>query len=257
MTEYALVTGASSGCGFQYARVLAKRGYNILMVSNEEAIHNRAEEVRAEFPAVQVVSLVRDLSLDDAAKELFRYCQEHELQVEVLVNNAGVYHDRDFLDDSERFNELILKLHVVTPAMLCYHFGKQMAERGKGYILNMGSVTHTMAIQRMSTYASTKAFLHNFSRSLHIELKQKGVRVTTVSPGAVDTGLYNIKSGFTRLGKMFGLIVTPEYLAERGVRAMFRGCNRVTVTSVWVLVSAFVKVLPTCLMRLIRRLGWF
>lgn len=259
MTEnvYALVTGASSGIGFQYARVLARQSYHLIIVSNEEAIHTRADELRQEFPGVDVIALVRDLSKEEAAKELFSYCCEHHLQVEMLVNNAGVYHDRDFCDDSEGFNSLILKLHMYTPAMLCYFFGKQMAERGKGYIINMGSVTHAMAAQRLATYGSTKSFLHHFSRALHIELKSKGVRVTTVSPGAVDTGLYNIKSTFTKIGKALGLIVSPEYLAKRGVWAVKHGCNRVTVPAVWVLIAGLVWLLPTCVLQLIRRLRIF
>lgn len=255
--KFALVTGASSGIGFQYARVLARRGYDLVIVSNEDAINDRAHELQQEFPEVNVVALVRDLSREESAKELFEYCNVQGLDVEMLVNNAGVYHDRDFCNDSEGFNSLILKLHMYTPAMLCYFFGKQMAEKGKGYIINMGSVTHTMAAQRLATYGASKSFLHHFSQSLHIELKAKGVRVTTVSPGAVDTGLYNLNSTATRIGKALGFIVSPEYLAKRGVRAVLHGRNRVTVPFVWTIIAGLVWCIPTCVLQLIRRLGWF
>lgn len=258
MTKYALVTGASSGIGFQYARVLARRGYNMLIVSNEEAIHERAAELKTEFSGVEVVSLVRDLSLQNAAEELHTYCVDHSLEVEVLVNNAGVYHDKDILDDSAAFTQLILNLHVVTPAMLCYYFGQDMANRGCGYILNMCSITAKMAAQRLGTYGSTKAFLCNFSRSLHIELKQRGVRVIDVSPGAVNTGLYSIPQSLTRLGVLTGVIVEPDYLARRAVRAMFRGRSKVTIPTFWsTILVFFVLLLPTWLLRLIRRFGWF
>ena len=165
--KVALVTGASSGIGYEYARVMAGRGYNLLIVSNEEAIHAKAEILRKDFP-VEVVSLVRNLGVQEAAKELHTYCKEHDLQVEVLINNAGVYHDRDFLDDSEGFNYLILNLHMITPAMLTYYFGHDMVERGKGYILNMCSITASVAVQRMGTYGASKAFLQNFTRSVHV-----------------------------------------------------------------------------------------
>lgn len=258
MEKYALVTGASSGCGVQYARALARRGYNLIIVSNEEAIHTRAKEIRAEFSHISVIALLRDLSLQDAAKELHEYCQQQNLEVEVLVNNAGVYHDRDVLDDSERFTQLILNLHVVTPAMLCYYFGQDMAARHKGYILNMCSVTKVMGIQRMGTYASTKAFLSHFTRSLHIELKQKGVNVIDVSPGAIDTGLYNINGFFTTLGKALGFIVSPEYLANRALRCMFRGWHKATIPFVWgYLLEILVLLIPTCMLRLIRRMKLF
>ena len=255
--KYALITGASSGCGYEYARLLAKKGYNLLIVSNEEAIHDKAQVLREDYP-VKVRSLVMDLGRQEAAKELYTYCAEHALEVEVLVNNAGVYHDRDFLNDSEGFNQLIINLHMFTPAMLIYYFGQDMAKRQKGYVLNMCSITANIAVQRLSTYGATKAFLQNFSRSVYIELKDKGVIVTNVTPGAINTGLYNIRPWLTKMGLVLGYIVQPNYLAKRGLNAMFRGRSKVSVPCVWNYVLLFfVALIPTCLLRLIRRLKIF
>lgn len=251
--SFALVTGASSGMGYCYARQLAARGYNLLIVSNEEAIHDKAEIIRTDFP-VQVISLVRNLGVQEAAKELHTYCRENGLQVEVLVNNAGVYHDRDFLDDSEAFNSLIFNLHMYTPAMLCYFFGHDMVERKKGYILNVCSITSDISVQRLGSYGGTKAFLAAFTRSLHIELRGKGVYVTNVSPGAVDTGLYSIAPWLTKVLRCMGIIVSPDYLVKRALRAMFRGRAKTTVPWGWnVLLLACVALIPTWLLRLIRR----
>lgn len=255
--KYALVTGASSGMGYCYARRLAERGYNLLIVSNEVAINDKAILLRRDY-GVEVIPLVRDLSLQIAAKELHTYCTTNQLHIEVLVNNAGVYHDRDFLDDSEAFNTLILNLHVFTPAMLCYYFGHDMAARGKGYILNVCSVTSHIAVQRLATYAATKAFLESFTRSLHVELRGKGVIVTNISPGAVDTGLYHIRPFATRIGKALGYIVTPDYLVRRALRGLFRGQSKVSVPCVWnALLTVLVALIPTSALRLIRRLRWF
>ena len=254
---YALITGASSGCGFEYARIMAKKGYKLLIVSNEEAIHDKALLLRQDF-GVEVISLVRNLGVQDAAKELYDYCKAANIQVEVLINNAGVYHDCDFLADSEGFNQLILNLHMHTPAMLMYYFGHEMVQRGKGYILNMCSITADIAVQRLSTYGATKAFLSNFTRSLHIELKDKGVYVTNVTPGAINTGLYNIRPWLTKMGLILGYIVQPDYLARRGVNAMFRGRAKVTVPALWNHILLFlVALIPTCLLRLIRKLRLF
>lgn len=251
--KYALVTGASSGCGYEYARLLAERGYNLLIVSNEEAIHAKADVLRKDFPT-KVVSLVHDLGTQEAAKALYTYCQEQGLEIEVLINNAGVYHDRDFHSDSEAFNQLILNLHMFTPAMLIYYFGQQMAKRGKGYVLNMCSITANIAVQRLGTYGATKAFLQNFTRSVHIEMKDKGVYITNVTPGAINTGLYNLKPWATKIGLLMGYIIQPRYLAQRGLRAMFRGRAKVSVPCVWNHVLLFlVALVPTCLLRLIRR----
>lgn len=250
---YAIVTGASSGIGYQYARILAEKGYNLLIISNQEKeLEEKKQELTKDF-AVDVRALTRDLGTQEAAKELYDWCVEQQLEVEVLINNAGVYHDRDFLADSAAFNEMILNLHVTTPSMLIYYFAQDMVERHKGYILNMSSVTSEIAVQRLATYSATKSYLKNFSRSVHIELYHKGVYVTAVRPGAVNTGLYNISNGATKAGMIIGYITTPEKLARRGIRALFNKRAQVT-PGFWNHVLIFlVSLLPTGLLRLIRR----
>lgn len=254
---YAIITGASSGCGYEYARVMASKGYDLLVVSNEDVIHDKAILLRQEYN-VKVISLVQNLGVQEAAKELYEYCQTNGVEVEVLINNAGVYHDRDFLDDTEGFNQLIFNLHMHTPAMLMYYFGQEMVKRGKGYILNMCSITADIAVQRLGSYGATKAFLQNFTRSLHIELKNKGVYVTNVTPGAINTGLYNIRPWLTKMGLMMGYIVEPDYLARRGVKAMMKGRAKVSIPGGWnTILLFFVAFVPTGLLRLIRKWGIF
>lgn len=253
--HFALVTGASSGIGLEFAKQLAQRGYNLLIVSNEEAIHARAEELRKEN---EVIPLVMDLGRQESARELYEYTRAHEIEVEVLVNNAGVYHDRDILDDSEAFTSLIMNLHMYTPAMLCYLFGQEMRERRHGYILNVCSVTSKIVAQRLGTYASTKCFLSAFTRSLHIELKPYGVYVTDVSPGAVDTGLFSIPKWVTKAGKALGIIASPKMLVRRALRALFHGRSKTTIPTVfWQVLCFIILLIPTWMLRLIRRLGWF
>ena len=257
-THFAIVTGASSGMGLEFAKQLAQRGYNLLIVSNEEAIHTCAKQLQATYPQLLIESLVLDLGRQSSARELYDYAHTHEIEVEVLVNNAGVYHDRDILDDSEGFTSLIMNLHMYTPAMLCYLFGQDMKARRKGYILNVCSVTDKMAAQRLGTYGGTKAFLSHFTRALHIELKPFGVYVTNVRPGAVDTGLYNIKPVYTKIGKALGIIVSPQTLVRRALRALFHGRSQTTVPTVfWRALTFIITLIPTCLLRLIRRLGLF
>lgn len=255
---YALITGASSGIGYQYAREMARRNYNLIIVSNEaEALSQKAEEIRKDFPSIQVVDIFCDLGKQEAAKNLYDECTSRGLEVEVLINNAGVYHDRDFLDDSPEFNSLILNLHVYTPSMLTYWFGQDMRRRGKGYILNMSSITSDIAVQRLATYSSTKAYLKNFSRCTHAELYDKGVTVTCVRPGAVDTGLYNLKDSATKVGLALGYIITPEKLARKGVKAMFARRARITPGLSSKLLILLIKLIPTCALRLVRRLKIF
>ena len=260
--HFALVTGASSGIGFEFAKQLAKRGYNLLIVSNEEVIKKRAEEIKGSkderISGLEVIPLVMDLGQQSSARELYEYTRAQEIEVEVLVNNAGVYHDKDILDDSEAFTSLIMNLHMYTPAMLCYLFGQEMRERRHGYILNVCSVTSKIVAQRLGTYASTKCFLSAFTRSLHIELKPYGVYVTDVSPGAVDTGLFSIPKWVTKAGKALGIIASPEMLVRRALRALFHGRSKTTIPTVfWQVLCFIILLIPTWMLRLIRRLGWF
>lgn len=267
--HFALVTGASSGMGLEFAKQLAKRGYNLLIVSNVKEIYDAAEEIKSQLSTLntqlstlntqlEVIPLVMDLGQQSSARELYDYAHAQNLEIEVLVNNAGVYHDKDILNDSEGFTSLIMNLHMYTPAMLCYLFGQDMRERRKGYILNVCSVTSKMAAQRLGTYGGTKAFLCHFTRALHIELRRYGVHVTDVSPGAVDTGLYSISPALTKIGKCLGIIVSPQTLVRRALRALFWGCSKVTIPSIfWLILTTIILLIPTCVLRLIRRLGWF
>ena len=256
--HFALVTGASSGIGLEFARQLAARGYNLLIISNVLEINDAADSIHRDYPSLSVIPLVMDLSRQSSARELYEYTRAEEIEIEVLVNNAGVYHDTDILDDSEAFTSLILNLHMYTPAMLCYLFGQEMRERKHGYILNVCSVTSKIVAQRLGTYASTKSFLSAFTRSLHIELKPYGVYVTDVSPGAVDTGLFSIPQWVTKAGKCLGIIASPQMLVRRALRALFHGRSKVTVPAVfWHILTFIILLIPTCVLRLIRRLGWF
>lgn len=120
----ALITGASSGIGYQYARQLAARGYDLLIVSNDaEGIANSAAEIRKQY-GVRITPLYRDLSAENAAEDLYRYCEDEQLDVEVLVNNAGVFFFDDLARVDSRRIELMLRLHVRTTTLLCHYFGR-------------------------------------------------------------------------------------------------------------------------------------
>lgn len=254
---YALITGASSGIGFQYARVMAERGYNLVIVSNEaDALAEKEEELKRQY-AVNVVSLFCDLGRQSAAQWLYDTCRERNLEIEILINNAGVYHDCDFLKDSLEYNQLILNLHVNTPALLVYYFGREMVRNHKGYILNMSSIASNIPVQRLAAYGATKSFLKNFSRSIHIELYDKGVKVTAVCPGAVATGLYHLSEKKIKIGLKAGIIMPSERLARKGIKAMFKGRARITPGLINHIGLLLIGLIPTCLLRWIRKHNLF
>lgn len=224
--QWALITGASSGIGYQYARVLANKGYDLIIVSNEEQeIISKGKLLSRDF-GVDVHPVCMDLATTDAAEKLFRFCKDNKLQVGILINNAGMFSLGEIVDSEASRNEKILTLHMHTPTMLCHYFGQVMKQEGRGHILNMSSMAAWLPYSGIGLYAASKRYLKNFSRSLRTELKDYGVHVTTVCPGAIATDLYNLPQHYQRLALRLGVMMTPEKLAAKGIRAMFhrRAC---------------------------------
>lgn len=249
----ALITGASSGIGYQYARLLAARGYELIVVSNEpERIVQTAVELHNEY-GVRAMPLYRDLSLDGAAEELYRYCEQERLDVEVLVNNAGVFFFDDLTEVRPERVALMLRLHVQTTTLLCRWFGRAMKARGRGYILNMSSMSAWMPFPGISVYAATKSYLKTLSGALHDELRDHGVRVTAVCPGAVATGLYNLSERYQRLALRLGIMMTPEKLARKGLRALLRGRRRIVPGTFNRLFVPLAGLIPGALIRFVKR----
>ncbi len=222
MEKIALVTGASSGIGLQYATELARQKHDLLLVSNQEKeLQETAEKLRSEF-GVETEAVYKDLSQESAAEELHTYCKEKGYQVDILVNNAGVFFFNEFNNTSLPRIELMLNLHVKTMSKMCWYFGNDMKERGFGYILNMSSMSAWMSMPGISVYNATKAYILNFSRSLWYELHPYGIGVTAVCPGAVDTGLYGLSSYWRKVAVKIGVSMRPEVLVKKALKKMFK-----------------------------------
>ena len=221
---YALITGGCSGIGYAYAEEWAKRGYNILIVSNREDLNAEAQnKLQAAFPQLSILARYQDLTLSDAALELFNFCQNERLTVEVLVNNAGMFYFGAAVEKSMSQTHNMTMLHCTTPADLCVLFGKTMKERGCGYILNAASIPAFMSFPTISVYQASKAYLLRFSKGIHYELSHYGVKVCCVCPGAVDTDLYNLPVNIRKRLRAIGIMLSPEQIARRGVRATMHG----------------------------------
>ncbi|MCL2762306.1 MAG: SDR family NAD(P)-dependent oxidoreductase [Treponema sp.] len=220
---YALVTGASSGIGLAISRELARRGYPLFMVSNEkEKLNEAATEIQAEY-TVKIKILCMDLSQADSAQKLFDYCAENNIQIEILVNNAGIFFFNDVIDTPPFRMETMINLHVLTPAMLCRLFAKQMIDaQTEGYILNITSITSQMMMPGISLYGATKSFVRCFSRAMRHETLDRGVSITAISPGAVATNLYNLPPRYMKPGLGLGIIMKPERLARLALDKMFQ-----------------------------------
>ena len=250
--KMAVITGGSSGVGLEYSREFASRGYALALVSNRDAdLADAKQSLEREF-RVPVHTLCADLSDVGIADNILAWCDSIGLQVEVLVNNAGMFFMEYLSPENLGKAETMMGLHVFTPTRLCILFGARMKDRGKGYILNMSSMTARIPAPGIAVYSASKAYLKSFGRSFSYEMRPYGVRVTTVCPAAIDTGLYPLGTRLRKTLRRLGIIRSPHWLARRAVKALFRGRRTISPGLTNALVPALVAILPP---RMIDRLG--
>lgn len=219
---WALVTGGSSGMGLEYARQLAVIGCNLLLVSNQKEELEQAAESFIQGRDILVIPHYQDLATETAAEELFAFCQTENLQIDILINNAGMFFFEELTPENEAKALTMLRLHVFTPMRLCILFGEEMKKRGYGYLINMSSMAAQLPCPGITVYSATKAYLKSFSKSLYFEMRPYGVGVTTVCPAAIATPLYRLKPSLLKLGIKVGLIGTPQWLVRKAIKGMLR-----------------------------------
>ena len=231
--------------GLCYARALAAKGYNLLLVSNREEELDAARAALTTAYPVQVTTRFQDLAAADAADRLFAWCtQELGILPDVVVNNAGMFFFKELeTADLDRV-QAMLNLHVATITRSCILFGEAMKKRGSGYLLIMSSMAARIPAPGITIYSATKAYLKSFGRSLSYELKPYGVGVTTVCPAAIATPLYRLDPQKMKLGVRLRLIHTPEWLVRRALRALFRGRRVICPSAMNVWLPALIDLLP-------------
>jgi uncharacterized protein len=219
----ALITGASRGIGRAFATELARRGYNLLLVARSAA---QLEEVAAEArqQGVQAAILTQDLAAPHAAETVAAWAAGQTQELAVLVNNAGygLWGRFEELSLADQQNMLQLNMHV--PVALTHLLLPALRRQPKAYILNVSSTAAYQAVPTLTLYAASKAFLLSFSRGLRYELRESGVSVTCLSPGATTTDFAD------RAGMSAGLqetankvSMTPAQVAQAGIAALLAG----------------------------------
>ena len=215
----ALITGGSSGMGLEYARQLAEMGCNLLLVSNQrEELEQVAKDLKTD--EIQVIPHYQDLATETAAEELFAFCQAENLQIDILINNAGMFFFEELTPGNEAKALTMMRLHIFTPTRLCVLFGEAMKRRGYGYLINMSSMAAKLPCPGITIYSATKAYLKSFGKSLYFEMIPYGVGVTTVCPAAIATPLYRLKPSLLNFGVKIGVIGTPQWLVRKALKGM-------------------------------------
>lgn len=217
----ALITGGSSGMGLEYARQLVQIGCDLLLVSNQkEELEKVAKDLKTD--EIQVIPHYQDLAIETAAEELFAFCQAENLQIDILINNAGMFFFEELTPDNEAKALTMMRLHIFTPTRLCIMFGEAMKQRGYGYLINMSSMAAKLPCPGITIYSATKAYLKSFGKSLYFEMRPCGVGVTTVCPAAIATPLYKLKPSLLNFGVKIGVIGTPQWLVRKALKGMMR-----------------------------------
>lgn len=218
---FALITGASSGIGVSFARALAARGRDLILVArSKDKLDALAGEVVAKY-ARRVEVIAQDLSLEGAAQRLFTALTERGLEVDLLVNNAGFGAHGEFWKLSlDRQSEMI-RLNVVALTELTYLLLPAMVERRRGGVINVSSTASFQPVPYTSVYAATKAYVTSFSMGLAEELADYGVKVLALCPGGTATNFFD--AGQWEKRQFPGGLQSPEEVVEAGLRAFERG----------------------------------
>ncbi|WP_121810262.1 SDR family NAD(P)-dependent oxidoreductase [Mucilaginibacter kameinonensis] len=220
----ALITGGTSGIGKELAKLFAKDNYNLIIVARDQAELDSTKNELQKF-GITVKTIAKDLSDMEQAKTL---CSDVTEKVDVLVNDAGqgVY---GLFKDNELEKELgIIHLNICATVILTKHFVQQMAERGEGKILNLGSVAGKLPGPWQAVYHATKAFVLSFTTAIREELKDSGITFTALMPGATATDFFN-KAGMqdSQIAQNKEALSDPEDVAKEGYEALMAGKDRV------------------------------
>jgi len=230
----ALVTGASAGIGTELAKLLAARGYALVLVARrKDRLLALANEL-IEQHGVQVETIAADLSKPTPRGRIPGRVEELGLEVEVLINNAGFATGGEPFYEADPARELQqVRRDVEAVVALTSAFLPAMVQRGRGAILNVASTAGMQPMPYSAGYAAAKAYVLSFSEALHQESRGRGVTVTALAPGPVETDFWQIAGWETSTGKSFeravpGAMISPEQAARAGIQGLEHG-ERVVV----------------------------
>jgi short-subunit dehydrogenase len=222
MTKTALITGASGGIGLELARIHASKGDNLVLVARRGAM---LAEVKSELESkfsVSIFNIVKDLLVKDAAKEVFDEVKKQNITINYLINNAGFGDFGLFADGKWEKQEDMINLNITALTHLTWLFLPEMIRRGEGKILNVSSLAAFQPGPTMSVYFASKAFVLSFSEAINNEVRDKGITVTALCPGSVESNFHAVALGDPNLVKERKMMTAKE-VAEIGYRAMMKG----------------------------------
>lgn len=244
MTQTALITGASNGIGRELAVLCAKDKHDLVLVArSENKLNQLAKELNKKY-GVQVKVIAKDLQKMDAIQEVYEATDAENIEVDILINNAGFGLFGEFLN-TEREDELnMIDLNIKSLTYLTKLYLPSMVKRKRGKVMNVASTAAFQPGPLMAVYYATKAYVLSFSEALENELKGTGVSVTALCPGATETGFSNRAN--LEESKLFKSgVMDVETVSNIGYRGMMKGQSLV--------IPGFQNRMLTCLVRFLPR----
>lgn len=239
----ALVTGAASGIGQELAHLLAKDQYQLILVDqNPGGLQTFADHLQ-QVHGITPTLITQDLGVLGAGRRVYEEVQRQGQQVDILINDAGFGLAGKFLEaDFDRHLEMV-NTNISALMELTYCFGRDMVQRGKGRILQLASVASFQPIPNFAVYSASKAFVLSFSEALTQELKDSGVTMTALCPGATDTHFFaTADAEDTKEGQ--GEKADPKQVAQDGYNALMSGEARIISGMGTKLKASLANVLP-------------
>lgn len=222
--SWAIITGASSGIGKEFARQLAADGLNVILVARRlPLLEDVGKSLSKEF-RIQYRTIEADLSEESAIKKITDATDD--LEVGILISNAGTGNVRKFFSTELSDHKYILQLNAISHLSLTHYFGKKMASRKRGGILLTGAMGATDGVPYMSNEAGTKGYIQSLGKSLHSELKEFGLHITVLVTTPTETSVF-YKLGFTLKNTPVQPISVEQCVTE-SLTAISK--NKITVT---------------------------
>ena len=219
---YTLITGGTSGIGYELAKIFAGNGHNLILVSRDIADLTITRNELLES-GVDVLIISKDLFEKQSSFEVYNEICEKGYDVDILVNNAGQGQFGEFSETQIHRELAIIQLNISSLVVLTKLFLQDMLKKGRGKILNLSSVSSKAPGPLNSVYHGTKAFVQSFTQAIATEVKDKGVTITALLPGATDTDFFN-KADMQRSKVVKeGKLEDAKKVAQEGYDALMRG----------------------------------
>ncbi len=225
--QYALVTGASSGIGKAIAQQLAQKGYHLLLVSsNVLKLQTATQQLKTEFPEIDIRFLAQDLSATGAIKTIYEWTVPFHSSITIIINNAGYGLSGKFEEISIQEQLNVIDVNLKALVELTYAFIPVLKQHAphKTYMLNVASTTAYQSVPFFAIYTASKTAVLSFSRSLRYELRDTNISVSVLSPGSTNTDFVNRARMSERIKKLAAKFsMAPKEVAYIALKGLFRG----------------------------------